>query len=163
MDRPSSFIWHPKRIALVLSGFALIIIALAAVYAMLQHQSTTPVRINGTVYHVAVANTEAAREQGLSGVKGLDSNGGLLLQFASDYQWGIWMKDMNIPLDILWLDKDKDVVYIKQNVSPDLGTSVVMQPQTPSRYVLELSAGSVARSSLQVGQQATFNAMGAVQ
>lgn len=163
MDRPSSFIWQPKRIVLVLSGFVLILVTLVTVYHMVGSSSSIPVRINSITYHLQLANTEAEREQGLSGVEKLGPSGGLLMQFDSDYQWGIWMKDMNIPLDIVWLDKEKKVVYIKQNVSPDLGTSVIMQPQIPSRYVLELGTGSVAKSGIQLGQQVSFTINGDTQ
>lgn len=160
MNRPSSFTWRPQTTAVLLGGFALILIALVVAYIIGNFKSTTEVRLNAGVYHLQLADTESAREQGLSGVEKLSPNGGLLMKFDSDYPWGIWMKDMDIPLDIIWLDNAKKVVYIKENVSPTQGTHVIMQPKKPSRYVIELASGSVAAAGIKVGQQAEFNLEG---
>lgn len=156
MNRPSSFTWRPQTTLVLFGGFALILVALVIAYMASTFKPTTEVRLNAGVYHLQLADTEASREKGLSGVEKLAPDGGLLMQFDKDYQWGIWMKDMNIPLDIIWLDSAKNVVYIKENVSPDLGTDVIMQPKKPSRYVIELSAGSVAAAGIRIGQQADF-------
>lgn len=133
---------------------------MVAVYAWVNFKPTTQVTINAAVYNLAVANTDAQLKQGLSGVEKLPPNGGLLMVFGSDYQWGIWMKDMKIPLDIVWLDSNKKVVYIQENASPELGTDVIMQPKDPSRYVLELPVGSVKNAGIKMGLQAQFTLKG---
>jgi uncharacterized protein len=160
MNRPSSFAWRPKTTVFLLGGFALILIAVIVAFAVSNFKPTTRVSINASLYDVQLADTDAERTQGLSGVESLSPNGGLLMQFDTNHEWGIWMKDMLIPLDIIWLDETKNVVYIKENVSPELGTDVVMQPKKPSRYVLELPAGSVQKAAIKVGQQANFTIEG---
>jgi uncharacterized membrane protein (UPF0127 family) len=79
------------------------------------------------------------------------------MKFDSDDQWGIWMKDMKIPLDIVWLDKDKKVTYIVENASPELSTTKTFIPETPTRYVVELPAGTVNKAGINKGAVATFN------
>jgi uncharacterized membrane protein (UPF0127 family) len=67
------------------------------------------------------------------------------------------MKDMQFPLDIVWLSDTKQVVYIKQNADHTLGTEVTYTPTADARYVLELPAGSVADASIRLGTYAQFD------
>lgn len=73
------------------------------------------------------------------------------MDFKTDDTWGIWMKDMRIPIDIVWLDKDKKVVYIIQNAQPETPVKTVYRPPQPARYVLELPAGSVKQVAIKTG------------
>lgn len=138
----------------------MILVALVISFVTENFKPTTAVQLGSGLYQLSLANDEATRQQGLSGVKSLPVNGGLLMDFKTDDRWGIWMKDMRIPLDIIWLNKTKRVVYIKENVSPDLGTSEVMQPKELSRYVIELPAGSAKEAGIKLGQTAVFTVKG---
>lgn len=134
-----------------------IIGALVGGLAAIAYRPTlTPLTIGMGHYMVRVVSTEAAREQGLSGTASLPAGHGMLFVFDSNDQWGIWMKDMNYPIDILWLDQSKTVVDIVANASP-ASYPTVFKPKAPARYVLELPAGSIAAASIAIGQHATFN------
>lgn len=109
------------------------------------------------VYHLRVADDESERIQGLSGVDKLPANGGLLMKFEEDALWQIWMKDMKVPVDILWLDKDKKVVYIVKNATPEMSTDRIFIPKTKARYVVELPQGSVDLSGIKNGDIAEFD------
>lgn len=132
------------------------LVASVAAYMITNFKPTTEVRTGSNVYHVWLATTEAERVRGLSGVPKLSPNGGLLMDFEQDGNWGIWMKDMLIPLDIIWMDKNKQVIYIVKNVPPEQSTNSVMQPKSKARYVLELPAGSVDKSAIKTGQKLDF-------
>ena len=80
----------------------------------------------------------------------------MLFVFTTDDRHGIVMRDMKIPLDIIWLDRNQRVVHIVKNASPDLGESRVFQPVTPARYVLEVNAGTATRFNITVGSEAQF-------
>lgn len=101
------------------------------------------------------AETDAQRKQGLSGRTSLASNAGVLFVFDTDDYWGIWMKDMQFPIDIIWLDKDYRVVDIKENATP-ASYPDIFRPRTPARYVLEVNAGVVSNSAINVGTKASF-------
>ena len=132
------------------------LVAIVAAYMVTAFRPTVEVRTGSNVYHVWVANTDEQRVQGLSGVKQLSPNGGLLMDFEQNGAWGIWMKDMLVPLDIIWMDEKKKVVYIVKNVPPEQATSSVMRPKSAARYVLELPAGSVDKSAIKTGQTLEF-------
>ncbi|HEY8886694.1 MAG TPA: DUF192 domain-containing protein [Candidatus Microsaccharimonas sp.] len=120
-------------------------------------QPSTEVRLGSGIFSIQIATTDAARIHGLSGVDHLDANGGLLMIYQSDDRWGIWMKDMKIPLDIIWMNNEKKVIYIVTDASPDLGTSKIFKPEDPARYVLEVPAGTVKNAGIQIGSTAAFN------
>jgi uncharacterized membrane protein (UPF0127 family) len=163
MDKPSISIWRPATTYILIGGLVALLVASVIAYIMTTFQPTTLVRVGSGAYHVWVADTEAERVQGLSGVKELSRNGGLLMDFQTDGQWGIWMKDMYIPLDIIWLNSDKKVVYLVANASPELSTTKTFAPKDPSRYVIELPAGSIQKAGIRKGMTVEFDdtAMGA--
>lgn len=125
---------------------------------MVQHfHETTQVRIGSGAFDVRLATTDLTREKGLSGVEELGANEGLLMVYDTESNWGIWMKNMKLPLDIIWLNNNKEVVYIVTNASPSLGDSQTFTPKDPARYVLEVPEGTVKSTGIKVGTKADFN------
>jgi len=149
-------IWRPHTTRIVIGGLVAILIALVASYAYSHFQPTTEVRIASGVFQVKLANTEPARLQGLSGVDKMSANDGLLMVYDTDAQHGIWMKDMKIPIDIIWLDKDKKVIFIVTDAAPELGETKTYKPRSAARFVLEIPAGMVKKSAIKIGDVATF-------
>ena len=68
-----------------------------------------------------------------------------------------WMKDMQFPLDIIWLDNHR-IVHINHNVK--LANSAeqleVMTSPLPVNFVLEIAAGKAAKLQLKTGQNMKF-------
>lgn len=87
-------------------------------------------------FEVEIANSEAERVQGLSGRQKLSESAGLLFVFPESEYHTIWMKDMNFPIDIIWIDEDLKVVGIDKNVSPDTYPRI-FRPSRPVKYILE--------------------------
>lgn len=100
----------------------------------------TTITIHSSRISVSVADTEAERVQGLSGVKSLPDGTGLLMKFDTDGSPGIWMKDMLFPIDIVWIDSNWKVLQVTPSVSPN-SYPKVFYPDSNIRYVLELPAG----------------------
>jgi uncharacterized membrane protein (UPF0127 family) len=149
-------IWRPSTTAILIAGVVVVIVAVAISFALANFRPTTSVKLGGSVFNVWTALDEQSRVIGLSGVESLKPNGGLLMAFSSDDTWGIWMKDMNIALDIVWLDSTKEVVHIVKNAAPELSTNTTFTPGKSARYVLELAAGSVQKYDINVGDKAEF-------
>ena len=157
MNKPSIFVWRPATTVILIVGVAALLVYSVVAYIVTNFRPTTEVRMGSGVYHLWVADTESERVKGLSGVDKLSTNGGLLMKFDTDGTWGIWMKDMKVPLDIVWLNKNKEVIYIVKNASPDLSTTTTFVPKSDARYVIELPAGGVDQSGIKTGMVATFN------
>jgi uncharacterized protein len=149
--RKSAWSW----IAVVL---VLLLVGSAALYAMWpQLQPHVNVHIGDGVFATRVAKTETEREKGLSDTRELRNDQAMLLIFDRDDKWSIWMKDMNYPIDIVWLDKDKKVVYIVKNAPPESYPYEKFVPKQDARYVLELLAGTVGKKAINIGSQAAFD------
>lgn len=106
-----------------------------------------------TRINVEIAQTEAEQERGLSGRADLPENHGLLFVYTQDARPAFWMKEMNFPIDIIWLDKNLTVVGIERNISPDTYPQTFSSP-APIRYGLEVRAGFVDKYHLKVGDKA---------
>lgn len=156
MDTRRLFTWRPLTTALLIGGVLLLVFASTAAFIFSNFRPTTEVHLGGGVYQLWVAKDETSRTLGLSGVTELKPNGGLLMAYDTDEKWGIWMKNMKIPIDIIWLDSEKKVVYIVKDASPELDTSVTYTPKDPARYVIELPAGGAQQAGIKVGNVATF-------
>ena len=108
------------------------------------------VRLADTSVTAEIARTKAERVRGLSGRAALAAGRGMLFIFPASGRHGIWMRDMNFAIDIIWLNEAKKIVHLKRSVSPDTYPES-FRPSEPARYVLELSAGWSAEHGLRVG------------
>lgn len=88
---------------------------------------------------VLIANEEAERIQGLSGREALGESEGMLFVFPKEDYYGMWMKDMEFAIDILWIDNASTIVHIEENVSPDTYPKTFVS-DTRARFVLEVPA-----------------------
>lgn len=110
---------------------------------------------NHTDFSITIASTEADRVKGLSNSEPLSPDEGLLFVFDTSDVWGIWMKDMNFSIDIVWIDENKRVIDIKKSVHPESFPEIFF-PQAPSRYVLEILSGIVEQKGIEVGDTVLF-------
>lgn len=68
--------------------------------------------------HVKIANDNEERALGLSGSKEIKDDQGMLFIFDNEQVVSFWMKDMNYPIDIIWINKDKQIIGLKETDSP---------------------------------------------
>lgn len=142
-------------IGLVL-GVALVLITVLYIVFFPKGSNIVPVKINGALIRATLADSEEERITGLSETKSLAADKGMLFVFPSDGYWGIWMKDMDFAIDIIWLNDQKTVVHIEEFVEPGSYPHTFV-PRVPSRYVLEVQSGVAAKYKLQVGDELDFD------
>jgi len=104
---------------------------------------------------IAFATTPSEHEQGTSGTKQLNFDQGMLFVFDSATMPAFWMKDMNYPLDIIWIDQDKKVIGVSENLDPKTYPKTY-SPNGPIEYVLEVSAGFYKTNDIHIGDVLTF-------
>ncbi len=122
-------------------------------YALFGGEQHHTIYVGQTAVDVTVADETSERVQGLSGVSKLDDFEGKLFIFDTDDKHGIWMKDMLIPLDIIWIDKNLKVIHIEQNVQPDTYPGKIFAPSSDARFVLEMNAYFVSAIKVNIGDQ----------
>src|SRR3989344_9410884 len=113
------------------------------------------VKMAGQRIKVDLASTPGEQGQGLSGRAPLKEDEGMLFVFERPGKYSFWMKDMNFPIDIIWLDEYKKVIYIKKDARPELFPESY-GPETNSKYVLEVVSGFSEKNNLQVGDRVEF-------
>lgn len=138
------------------AAFAVAAILVVAGIAVWSSNALTGVQIGGASIRVTVVDTEEERQKGLSGSTHLADGSGMLFVFPYDAKWPIWMKDMSIPLDIIWIDVDKRVVHVEADVKPESYPAYFSPPRN-ARYVLELASGMAAKAGITQGAVAQFD------
>lgn len=98
-----------------------------------------------------VSDDPLERQKGLSSRESLAIDAGMLFVFEKPDKHGIWMKDMNFSLDIIWLDENFKVVNFKKDVSPDTFPTA-FTPTSPALYVIETNAGFIDQFSIKIGE-----------
>lgn len=101
-------------------------------------------------FRFEIVNTEATRMQGLSGRTDVPSGYGMLFVFDRADRYGFWMKDMHVPIDIIWLADDGTVLAIDEAVAPSTYPEPFYPPR-PVRLVLETRAGEAKAQGWSVG------------
>ncbi len=108
------------------------------------------ITVNDVVFKINIADTKLERTRGLSGMKMLPKNEGLLFIFDTTGVYPFWMKDMNFPIDIIWVDENLEIVYIKENATPE-SFPELFNSKIKALYVLEVNAGEIKKNKIKIG------------
>lgn len=121
-------------------------------YVQPKPPSGKEIHVDSHALWVEVADTDASREQGLSGRTQLPEGQGMLFVFDTEDLWGFWMKDMRFPIDMLWADANGRITTVVENASPD-SYPQIFYPTQLAKYVLEVPAGYAARNGITEGSR----------
>lgn len=149
-----------KQILLFILGAALFIVAVGLLTQRVNKSAppaaTKTISLGNTKVNAEIAKTEEVRRQGLSGRRTLGESSGMLFVFDRiPLVQSFWMKDMLIPLDIIWI-QNSEVVQIDKNVqppkkgTPDSALPLIV-PKKPIDYVLEVNAGFTDKNGIVEG------------
>lgn len=103
-------------------------------------------------FNFEVASTPEAREQGLSGRTEVPPGSGMLFVFDVPGSYGFWMKDMLMPIDMIWIDESGTMIGVTENVQPD-SYPEAFKPPSPVLYVLETRPGEYLAQGWSVGEK----------
>lgn len=98
----------------------------------------TTIHIGDKEYNVKEAHTEEEKRKGLQDVTELPKNEGMLFFFDEPQEVSIWMQNTLIPLDIIFINEDDEVIKVVQGI-PNNETPIVVQD---TLYVLEVNVNS---------------------
>ena len=96
------------------------------------------ITIGNKSYNVSIAKNEEDQIKGLQGVHTLPEDEGILFVFEESGDVGFWMKDTLIPLDIIYINEDDEVISIEQGVP---GDETILE-HSDVKYVLEVNKDS---------------------
>lgn len=118
-------------------------------------QEVKTIYLEGKSIRVFIADEPSEWERGLGGKKEFSEAQGMLFVFPEDGSYGMWMKDMHLSIDIVWISAAGEVVYIEENVSPETYPTAFRNTD-PARFVLELPAGMAALYGVSTGSFVGF-------
>lgn len=124
---------------------------------MYEMRPRTLISINKTVYRADLVEDPNKVNEGFGRQKSLGVDEALLYRYDTDSDWGIQMKNMNFPVDIVWVGSDKRVVDLKQGVKPDAVPYETHKPVVPARYIIGLASGQAKKSGIKVDTQIKFD------
>ena len=107
---------------------------------------------------VEVAATNPTRTRGLMWRTSLDDGTGMLFIFSDEQMLSFWMRNTLISLDMLFIDKDLNVVGIVENAAPQTLDSRGVGKS--ALFVLEVPAGYCKRMGVVAGSKVVLEGVG---
>ncbi len=97
-------------------------------------------------------------QKGLSVFDEIGQNEGMVFRGLPVGTQTFWMKDMKFDIDIIWVNKDNQVVHIVYDASKDSYPTRFENPrELPSSYVIEINAGLAEKHGIAPGSKVTVN------
>lgn len=129
-----------------------------AVFCEISSPQKIPVTLKNYTFTAELATDSISRAQGLSNHVALNKHQAMLFIYPEPGIYNYWMPNMNYPLDILWFDQNKKLIYIKENLPPckSRADCPIYGPATASQYVLEIPANLSKELQLQLGETINF-------
>lgn len=143
---------------------ALLCLALAACSgsrpSSLSDLNTTTVRLPGGGQIRAEMMTHPADQaRGMKFRDTLPEDRGLLFVHLEEGNYRFWMYEVKVPLDIIWLDRNRKIVQVIHQCPPCPGPESacpVYGGDFPAQYILEVAAGVAKKQNLKPGMTLQF-------
>ncbi|MFZ5424348.1 MAG: DUF192 domain-containing protein [Patescibacteria group bacterium] len=119
----------------------------------------TKIKVKNIELEVEIADTPAKRARGLMFRTDLADNEGMIFIFPMAYKQSFWMANTKIPLDIVWINENMEIVHINANTPPCQKTGnlkaycTTYKTDTAAKYVLEVNGGWMEKNNVQVGDR----------
>jgi uncharacterized membrane protein (UPF0127 family) len=146
-----------KKTQLITSIIATIILLIIAYYYYTNESNTITITFeNGKTLQATTAITKEEQTKGLMNKQHLPPNEGMIFIYKKEQQLTFWMKNTPIPLDIIFLDKNKIIIDI-QTMQPctKQGCTFYTSKQ-PAKYAIETNAKYSITNNLHIGQKVHF-------
>lgn len=96
------------------------------------------IKLGEKEYNVQEAKSMEEMQKGLQGVKELPQDEGMIFYFDQPQRVEMWMRDTLIPLDIIFINEDQEVVAVEQGQPED----DTLLSHEDTMYVVEVNVNS---------------------
>ncbi|MDC6366741.1 MULTISPECIES: DUF192 domain-containing protein [Flavobacteriaceae] len=105
-------------------------------------------------FDIEIAESDYETQTGLMYRESMEENQGMLFIFPDVAMHSFYMKNTQIPLDIIYIDENQKIASFQKNAKPfdESGLS----SQVPVKYVLEINAGLSDAKGIQIGDRISF-------
>lgn len=128
------------------------VILLCVVAALPLQAGTIEAKLGGQAYQLELVAEPDSRRQGLMGRTELAPGTGMLFDFPEGTRPAIWMRNMQMSLDLLFVDEHARLMQVFSEVPPCTASPcAIYQADQPLRFVIEVSPGTAEDLGLQPG------------
>lgn len=135
----------------------IILFLLSLVLIILFNKTSNYVLVNGKKIQVEIADTELERETGLMNRESLQENSGMLFVYPDSEIRSFWMKNTLIPLDIIFIDENLEIVDIKNALPCYSEPCALYTSSLPAKYVLEVNSGFSEENNISIGEKVSLS------
>lgn len=144
-----------KKIIIIIAVFVVLIVIGILQSGLLSRTATAELR--GQTFKLEVARTEEQKQIGLSQHEKLEEDQGMIFIFDKPGNYSFWMKDMDFPIDIIFINEET-IVEIFENQEPvESGTPPVITSAEVADKVLEINAGLSGKYGIKKGDKIKFS------
>lgn len=145
-----------KKTNFVINCLALILVGSLLLVGFLNQKAK--ICFDNKCFDVEVAKTQKEKADGLAFRKSLAEDSGMLFVFDEEGPYSFWMKNTLIPLDIIWIDGNSEVVFIQKSAQPcaEEKPCQSITPDVKAKYVWEVNSGFAEKIGLRVGDKLNF-------
>lgn len=105
---------------------------------------------------VEIADDDEEVTMGLMFRENLDENSGMFFVFGDENYRSFWMKNTLIPLDIIFIGENFEIVDIEYAVPCKEDPCALYKSSKPAKYVLEVNADFTAKNNIGIGDKIAF-------
>lgn len=116
----------------------------------------TNVKVGDTKIRAEIADNLISRTKGLMFRKTLPEDEGMLFTFNQEGYHSFWMMNMSFPIDMIWINKEKEVVDMVKDAQPCKLICPVYRPKEKAFYVLEVNSNFTERHGVKIGTSLEF-------
>jgi uncharacterized membrane protein (UPF0127 family) len=139
-----------KRIFVFVIAVLVIIIVMLFVFGKNKPQ----VCIKEKCFSVELAKTDEELSRGLMYRESLNEDRGMLFIFKNEAKHSFWMKNTLIALDIIWINKNGEIIYINKDTPIcQFDPCTTYSSEKEALYVLEIGAEIVDKYGFNVGDE----------
>jgi len=107
-----------------------------------------------TKIDIEIADNDLKRERGLMYRDKMKLKQGMLFIFPKEDYQSFWMKNTTLPLDIIFVNKNSEIIKIHKNTTP---YSLESYPSgNPAKFVVEVNAGFTDKFNVVEGDKITW-------
>ena len=121
-------------------------------------QQPSQITINNNIFNLEIASTSLEKSIGLMHRTHLNKNTGMIFIFKDEKPQSFWMKNTLIPLDLIFIDSNNQIVDIKHSFQPCKSEPCESYTSSkPAIYVLEINGGLAKEMEIKTGQKVKIN------
>ncbi|OUU19438.1 MAG: hypothetical protein CBC08_07555 [Flavobacteriaceae bacterium TMED48] len=106
-------------------------------------------------FKIEIADSPYERQTGMMYRDSLEEQHGMLFIFENSELRGFYMKNTLIPLDLIFIDENYEIVHIYSKATPYETASI--SSQLPAKYVFEINGGLSEQIGIQKGMKIKYN------